>query len=119
MPVAKTGVVPAYEAFKKSSFAADRKLYTKIGETTSRELIQSFTLSIRSGHAWTVPKGNVCRIITPEGPQVGDLNIWNRAQSARKILGLKNEAASRFSCLEIRPAVVMSPISETTSHYYW
>lgn len=77
MPVAKTGVVPAYEAFKRSSFAADRKLYTKIGETTSRELIQSFTLPIRSGRAWTVPKGKFCRIITPEGPQVGDLNIWN------------------------------------------
>lgn len=69
--------VPAYEAFKNSTFTADKELYAKIGETTSRELIECFILPIRSGRAWAVPKGHVCRISTPQGPQVGDLNIWN------------------------------------------
>ncbi|EPE8564780.1 DUF1989 domain-containing protein [Klebsiella variicola] len=30
------------------------------------------------GFAWEVPAGHLFRITTPEGPQVGDLNIWNR-----------------------------------------
>ena len=67
----------AYQAFKGSSFDTNRELYSKIGTTNSRELVESFILPIRSGRAWKVPTGHICRITTPEGPQVGDLNIWN------------------------------------------
>ena len=67
----------AYQAFKGSPFDADRELYSKIGSSNSRELISSFLVPIRSGRAWTVPAGHICRLTTPEGPQVGDLNIWN------------------------------------------
>ncbi|KAF1348243.1 hypothetical protein EJ07DRAFT_27854, partial [Lizonia empirigonia] len=31
----------------------------------------------RSGRAWKVPAGALFRLSTPEGPQVGDLNLWN------------------------------------------
>ncbi|MEV0477610.1 urea carboxylase-associated family protein [Streptomyces prunicolor] len=41
------------------------------------ELVDSFEIPIRSGRAWTVPEGHLCRIVTVEGPQVGDLNVWN------------------------------------------
>lgn len=68
---------PAYQAFQNSAFDADRDFYSKIGATKSKELVESFTVPIRSGRAWTVPKGHICRIVTPYGPQVGDLNIWN------------------------------------------
>lgn len=68
---------PAYKASEGSPLHANRALYTRIGSTTEKELVQSFTLSIRTGKAWVVPKGHVCRLSTPEGPQVGDLNIWN------------------------------------------
>ena len=68
---------PAYVASEGSPLHAERGLYTRIGSTDARELVESFTLPIRSGKAWVVPEGHVCRIITPEGPQVGDLNIWN------------------------------------------
>lgn len=67
----------AYSAFKDSPFVADRTLYSRISSTAAREQISSFTIPIRSGHAWKVPAGQICRISTPEGPQVGDLNIWN------------------------------------------
>ena len=67
---------PAYKASEGSPLHANRAFYTRIGSTT-RELVESFTVPIRSGKAWTVPKGHICRISTPEGPQVGDLNIWN------------------------------------------
>ena len=68
---------PAYKASEGSRLLPDRALYTNIGSTTARELVERFTLPVRSGKAWVVPKGQVCRLSTPEGPQVGDLNIWN------------------------------------------
>lgn len=39
--------------------------------------VDSFTIPIRSGQAWKVPAGHVCRLLTVDGPQVADLNIWN------------------------------------------
>jgi uncharacterized protein YcgI (DUF1989 family) len=77
MPESEKNPVPAYEAFRGSLSDADRKFYSTIENNNSKELVESFVLPIRSGRAWTVPKAHVCRIITPEGPQVGDLNIWN------------------------------------------
>ena len=68
---------PAYKASGGSPLLADHALYTDIGSTNSRELVEQFILPVRSGKAWIVPKGQVCRLSTPEGPQVGDLNIWN------------------------------------------
>lgn len=29
------------------------------------------------GKAWTVKAGQICRLLTVQGPQVGDFNIWN------------------------------------------
>ncbi len=42
------------------------------------ELQRSFQIPVRSGQAWEVPAGKLCRIVTVEGPQVGDFNVWNR-----------------------------------------
>jgi len=56
----------------------DRELYGALGrDTRKRELIDAFSVPIRSGRAWEVPAGHLCRIVAIEGPQVGDLNIWN------------------------------------------
>ncbi|KAK5166573.1 uncharacterized protein LTR77_008116 [Saxophila tyrrhenica] len=68
---------PAYEATKGSLLHTDRGLYDSIQQLTKRRLVDSFTLPIRSGRAWQVPEAHIVRISTPEGPQVGDLNIWN------------------------------------------
>lgn len=67
---------PAYQAGPGSILNADKVLYDKIAQA-ERTPTESFTLPIRSGRAWTVPAGHVVRLSTPEGPQVGDLNIWN------------------------------------------
>jgi hypothetical protein len=56
----------------------DRAFYRRIADTSQRTELESFVLPIRSGRAWTVPAGAVCRIVTVDGPQVGDLNLWNR-----------------------------------------
>ncbi|EEU38143.1 uncharacterized protein NECHADRAFT_48248 [Fusarium vanettenii 77-13-4] len=68
---------PSYVASEGSVLYANRVLYTRIAETTARKIVQDFIVPIRSGRAWCVPAGHICRISTPEGPQVGDLNIWN------------------------------------------
>ena len=62
--------VPAYLATSDdSSLYTNRELYKAIG-SAPRKLTYSHTLPIRSGHAWVVPAGHVCRLTTPEGPQV-------------------------------------------------
>lgn len=80
---------PAYIAPKDSSVHGTTQVHRKISETasnpTKRELESSFTVRPCSGQAWVVPAGHICRLTTPNGPQVGDLNIWN-AQNPRERL---------------------------------
>ncbi|MFA5664916.1 urea carboxylase-associated family protein [Castellaniella sp.] len=69
----------AYQATKGSALEVDQAFYRRISkEVESCRPIDSLTVPIRSGRAWEVPAGHVCRIVTIEGPQVADLNIWNR-----------------------------------------
>lgn len=72
---------PAYQATPGSILNVDSAFYKSLADTaaytSSRTIIESFTIPIRSGRAWTVPPGSIVKISTPEGPQVGDLNIWN------------------------------------------
>lgn len=68
---------PGYIASEGSVLHANRTFYSRVAETKARELVENFIVPIRSGRAWRVPAGHICRISTPEGPQVGDLNIWN------------------------------------------
>lgn len=65
-------------AYKGPALEVDREFYGGIAaELDSRTLVDSFEIPIRSGKAWKVPAGHVCRLLTVDGPQVGDLNIWN------------------------------------------
>ena len=66
----------AYQAGEGSAFAVDRAFYARVA-AAERSLARGFTLPIRTGRAWRVAAGQVFRIVAPEGPQVGDLNIWN------------------------------------------
>jgi uncharacterized protein YcgI (DUF1989 family) len=68
---------PAYQA-TTPALTVDKAFYRRIAEAGGRTLVEAVTVPIRSGRAWTVPAGHVFRIVTPEGPQVGDLNLWNR-----------------------------------------
>ncbi|KXL49303.1 MAG: hypothetical protein FE78DRAFT_271730 [Acidomyces sp. 'richmondensis'] len=67
---------PAYRATPGSILNVDRIFYDQIANA-ERVLNQSFILPTRSGRAWQVPAGHIVRLSTPEGPQVGDLNLWN------------------------------------------
>jgi uncharacterized protein len=43
----------------------------------ARTPVTSFAVPIRSGQAWHVAAGQICRLSLPDGPQVGDLNLWS------------------------------------------
>ncbi|KAF7542286.1 hypothetical protein G7Z17_g11709 [Cylindrodendrum hubeiense] len=73
IPKAPPAYLPANDS---SPLNVDKALYTAFREAP-RVLIEEFTLPIRSGKAWKAPAGSIVKISTPEGPQVGDLNIWN------------------------------------------
>ena len=68
----------AYQANAGSALDVDKAFYKKIAEAPGRRLVEKFTIPIRTGQAWKVSAGHVFRITTPQGPQVGDLNIWNQ-----------------------------------------
>ncbi len=68
----------AYQAGPGGALDVDREFYRRLAEAPGRELVEEFVLPIRSGRAWEVPAGQLCRIVAVEGPQVGDLNLWNR-----------------------------------------
>jgi uncharacterized protein YcgI (DUF1989 family) len=56
----------------------DRSFYDRLArETTGRRLVDRFVVPIRSGRAWPVRAGQLCRIVIVEGPQVADFNCWN------------------------------------------
>lgn len=67
----------AYQVTAGGPLDVDRTFYTAIAQDDGRELVESFVIPIRSGRAWRIPAGHVCRIVTIEGPQVADLNLWN------------------------------------------
>lgn len=66
----------AYQSTKGGATDVDRAFYDRFSGL-GHELVDSFEIPIRSGRAWSVPQGHLCRIVTVEGPQVGDLNVWN------------------------------------------
>jgi uncharacterized protein YcgI (DUF1989 family) len=69
----------AYQANQGSALEVDREFYGRVASAhDTRTLVDSAVVPIRSGYAWKVPAGHVFRIVTIEGPQVADLNIWNQ-----------------------------------------
>ncbi len=67
----------AYQATAGGPLDVDRAFYGALAQDDGRELVDSFVLPIRSGRAWKIPAGHLCRIVTIEGPQVADLNLWS------------------------------------------
>ena len=70
----------AYQSLPGGALDLDRSFYDAIAQTAgtdNRALVEAFQIPIRSGKAWYVPAGHVCRILQTDGPQVGDFNVWN------------------------------------------
>lgn len=115
---------PAYQATPGSILNVDRAFYDHVAEA-DRVPVESFTIPIRSGRGWQVPSGHIVRISTPEGPQVGDLNIWNAHNPRERFWPARTRQlhASHvstydrlWSCLPyLRPLVTI--IRDSLSHY--
>ncbi len=70
--------VVAYEAKSSITFEVDRKFYDNLAQQTDkRTLVDQFVVPIRTGQAWPVCAGQLCRIVVVEGAQVADFNAWN------------------------------------------
>jgi len=69
---------PLYEAKSAAFLQIDRPLYERLGAAVQeRKLVEQFIIPRRSGRAWEIRAGQICRIVAVEGAQVGDLNLWN------------------------------------------
>jgi len=74
--MAKPRVV--YQAGASSAIEVDQGFYDRLGnDTETRSQVDQFTVPSRSGRAWPVRAGQICRIVVVEGPQVADFNAWN------------------------------------------
>ncbi|TPE49650.1 urea carboxylase-associated family protein [Maribrevibacterium harenarium] len=71
-------VEAAYRAGPGSKLSVDIEFYDSLKEgKAKRTLVETVNIPIREGKAWQVPAGHIFRIRVPEGPQVGDFNMWN------------------------------------------
>lgn len=110
---------PAYDPIP-----LDQALYQSIADTATqpgaREKIDSFTVPIRSGRAWEVKAGQVCRILTSEGPQVADFNVWNKNNPRERFWAARTRQLQQshvkvfdrlWSCLPyLRPMITVTAV---------
>ncbi len=67
-----------YLPSEPTSLEVDRPFYDRLArETERRTPVDRFVVPIRSGRAWPVRAGQLCRIVAIEGPQVADFNAWH------------------------------------------
>jgi uncharacterized protein YcgI (DUF1989 family) len=69
---------------------ANMKLYRDA--RTALELVDSITVAPREGGCFKAPAGHFFRIISIEGSQVGDLNLWNAHDLAERFYSGKTRA---------------------------
>ena len=55
-------------------------------------LVESVIIPPRDARSFVVPKGHVFRIVSVEGPQVGDLNLWNKNNLNERFFSGKTRA---------------------------
>jgi uncharacterized protein YcgI (DUF1989 family) len=74
----------------------DRAFYGRLArETAGRTLVDRFVVPIRSGRAWPVRAGELCRIVAVEGPQVADFNCWSLANPRERFWAARTKQLYR------------------------
>src|SRR5215813_1925544 len=110
---------PLYEPKSGSPHLVDQVFYHRLGsEVERRKLVNEFVVPKRSGRAWPVRAGQICRIVAVEGPQVVDFNAWNLhnprerfwAARSRQMEGTHVSTFNRlWSCLPyLRPMLTIT-----------
>lgn len=86
----------AYQTTRGGALDVDRDFYQRLSASDgSRRLLQDIELPIRSGIAWEVAAGQIFRISIVEGPQVGDLNLWNRHDPRERMWAARSRQLQR------------------------
>jgi uncharacterized protein YcgI (DUF1989 family) len=76
--VCVTALEPTYRPLGPDSpLLVDQPRYDAFSDEAGLELVERYVLQPRTALAWPVLAGQICRIVAPEGPQVGDFNAWN------------------------------------------
>jgi len=101
----------------------DLKAYHALRDTLT--LVERVVIPPRQAQCWSVPAGHFCRIVCNEGPQVGDLNLFNADNLHEKFYSGKTRALNGthvglgdqlFSCFPyLRP---MATITWDTLDWY-
>lgn len=86
----------AYQSLPGGPLEPHRDFYDRIA-AADRTLIQQFEIPIRSGQAWEVPACSIVRLYTVEGPQVGDLNLWNLHNPRERFWAARTRQLQRSS----------------------
>lgn len=84
----------AYQALPGTPLDVDKAFYDRIAHCPRKQL-SSLLVPIRTGRAWTVKAGQVCRIVAPEGAQVGDLNVWSRHNPRERLWAARTRQLQR------------------------
>ena len=110
---------PLYTPKDTPALAVDADFYANRAiKNTAAKPIDAFIAPERSGRAWTMQAGQVCRIVAVEGPQVVDFNAWNRhdpnerfwASRTRQLVGAHVKPYDQlWSCLPyLRPIITVT-----------
>ncbi|GAA1156043.1 urea carboxylase-associated family protein [Nesterenkonia sandarakina] len=86
----------AYQSMPGGPLEVDRSFYDAVA-AAERTLIREFEIPVRSGHAWEVRAGSIVRINAVEGPQVGDLNLWNLHNPRERFWAARTRQLQRAS----------------------
>jgi uncharacterized protein YcgI (DUF1989 family) len=107
--------MPAYD---RAFYEAARQGMTKVGETI---------VPPREANTFDVPAGHFFRIVSIEGPQVGDLNLWHASDLSERFFSGKTRALHGthvgtgdrlWSCLpHLRPMATIT--ADTLDWYGW
>jgi uncharacterized protein YcgI (DUF1989 family) len=114
-----------YERKPGTAIDVDRRFYGRLAsQTEGRSPIERFLVPIRSGKAWRLRAGQLCRIVVVEGPQVADFNAWNLGNPRERFWAARTRQLHRahvttydrlWSCLPyLRP---MLTITNDTVNY--
>lgn len=71
----------------------DRGLYEAVRHAA--RVVDEVVVQPRDGAAFEVPAGHLFRIVSVEGPQVGDLNLWNAHDLSERFFSGKTRALHR------------------------
>ena len=108
-----------YQPRPGSPIDVDREFYGRLGSlTASRSLVEQFVVPVRSGRAWPVLAGQICRIVAVEGAQVADFNAWNLSNPRERFWAARTKQLHRahvstfdrlWSCLPyLRPMLTIT-----------